>query len=324
MNRLISILLIGLLTNISLGQTVLDPGDIAFIAINSDGDTDDFSFVLLEEIENGTDIHFTDNGWTSGGGFNMIYPESHFTWTATEDITEGSVIRIETNNGNSLPVSSMGIIDGERMTISIAGDQILAYQGTKENPAFIAAISFNQNNLIQPGILFDGDSYSNSTTSMPAELSIGFSAIHIYHPDNFTEQDNSRYNCTVTEGTRNELLNAINNLDNWLIDNTTPFDIDPFPCEFTISISTAVQPTTEKEFVVFPSPAKSHLNIFFKSEHDAYLLLYNNVGILINQTLLVSETTKHTINISHLPKGLYFVRVLSKQFDKVHKVVFKK
>ncbi len=324
MNRLISILLVGAFTTISLGQTILEPGDIAFIAINSDGDIDDFSFVLLKEIENGTGIHFTDNGWTSGGSFNAVYPESHFTWISTADLAEGTIIRIETNNGNSLPNASLGNIDGEKMTVSIAGDQIFAYQGTKENPVFIAAISFNQNSLIQPGILFDGDSYSNSTTAMPTGLTIGISAIHIYHTHNLTEQDNSRYNCTVTEGTRNELLSAINDLNNWLLDNVSTFDVDPFPCEFTVGISTSVQSTGDEYFVIFPSPAKSHLHIKFNSEHDAYLMLYNSIGNLVDQGLLISGTTKHTFNISHLPQGLYFVRVLSKQSDKVQKVIFNK
>ena len=47
-------------------MTVLTPGDIAIVHVNSDG-SDRFSFVLQRDIDVGTVISFTDNGWRAAG-----------------------------------------------------------------------------------------------------------------------------------------------------------------------------------------------------------------------------------------------------------------
>ncbi len=58
-----------LLTAFNLSaQTILNAGDIAIVGINTDN-PDDFAFVLLTDIESGTVINFTDNGWLAAGGF---------------------------------------------------------------------------------------------------------------------------------------------------------------------------------------------------------------------------------------------------------------
>ncbi|NET52128.1 MAG: hypothetical protein F6K09_26575, partial [Merismopedia sp. SIO2A8] len=51
--------------------TMLSAGDIAIIGINTD-DPDDFSFVLLRDIEVGTEITFTDSGWLNSGEFQVL------------------------------------------------------------------------------------------------------------------------------------------------------------------------------------------------------------------------------------------------------------
>ncbi len=192
MNKLLFILVLLLLPLVHKAQTKLANGDIAFIAINSDGDTDDFSFVLLKNIESETSINFTDNGWTAAGEFNPVYTESHITWTSSSKMKAGSVIQIKTYNGNEMASSPDGKIIGDMMTVSVAGDQILAYQGDKAKPRFIAAISFNQNIITEPGDNFDGDSDTNSTTAMPPGLTKGLNAIHIYTTGRlFLERDNS-------------------------------------------------------------------------------------------------------------------------------------
>ena len=48
--------------------TVLSPGDLAIVQYNS-GTTDSFTFVFARDIEAGTVVNFTDNGWLAAGGF---------------------------------------------------------------------------------------------------------------------------------------------------------------------------------------------------------------------------------------------------------------
>ena len=48
--------------------TVLSPGDLAIVQYNS-STTDSFTFVFARDIEAGTVVNFTDNGWLATGGF---------------------------------------------------------------------------------------------------------------------------------------------------------------------------------------------------------------------------------------------------------------
>ena len=48
--------------------TVLSPGDLAIVQYNS-STTDSFTFVFARDIEAGTVVNFTDNGWLAAGGF---------------------------------------------------------------------------------------------------------------------------------------------------------------------------------------------------------------------------------------------------------------
>ena len=59
--------------------TVLSPGDIAIVQYNSTT-TDSFSFVFLRDVEAGTNVNFTDNGWLAAGGFRP--GEGTVTYTA--------------------------------------------------------------------------------------------------------------------------------------------------------------------------------------------------------------------------------------------------
>jgi hypothetical protein len=45
-----------------LMATVLSPGDLAIVQYNS-STTDSFSFIFARDIEAGTVVNFTDNGW---------------------------------------------------------------------------------------------------------------------------------------------------------------------------------------------------------------------------------------------------------------------
>ena len=56
--------------------TVLSPGDLAIVQYNS-GTTDSFTFVFARDIEAGTVVNFTDNGWLAAGGFRRGRRHSH-------------------------------------------------------------------------------------------------------------------------------------------------------------------------------------------------------------------------------------------------------
>jgi hypothetical protein len=77
----------------------LTPGDIAIIGYISEGSpVDSFSFVNLAPIDFGTEIFFTNNGWTGTGfrgvsGTNSAGDEGLTKFIATSNIATGTIIR---------------------------------------------------------------------------------------------------------------------------------------------------------------------------------------------------------------------------------------
>ena len=223
-------------------STSLGAGDIAFVGINSDGN-DDFAFVLLKGITNGTILKISDKGWDDSTGFVDNIGEGELVWTASSDLAAGTVVHIKTTDNGSMSTNSFVASTGTLapkafpwdFTLSYTGDQLFIYTGTASSPTFIAGIHFN----VEPGSTFanwDGGATDNKQSALPDQLTNGVSAIWVYFsgPE---ERDNFRYNGTLTSGTPAQLRAAINNIVNWDVDgsNITPYTLNPFPFTFTVN-----------------------------------------------------------------------------------------
>lgn len=171
--------------------TVLSAGDIAFTAYRSDN-PDRVDFVLLVDVEIGTEIVFTDNGWTAADAFRDS--EGEAVWRAPADLSAGTVVRLGEDDLGSIALSA-------------AGDQIIAFQGTIASPSFVAMIQMNGD--------FDDDSTSSNSSTLPADLTEGTHALAIA-----PAVDNALYDGSVTSGSRSELLAAINDPSNWIGSNS--------------------------------------------------------------------------------------------------------
>lgn len=179
------------------GQTILSAGDIAITGFNSD-DPDEFSFVLLTDITNTTTINFTDNGWFSSGSFRNN--EGTVTWTADSDIACGTEIVV--TGGASFSASTGTALETNAgFSLSINGDQILAYQGTDALPTFIYAVHFD-------GTGWSTDATNPNTSAIPAGLTNGTNAVAI------NETDNGTYDCNTTSDF-SAVLTAVSNNTNW-------------------------------------------------------------------------------------------------------------
>ena len=101
MKRVI-VLCLWLLTvaTISHSQTTLSPGDLAMIGANSDN-PDDFAFLLLLDVEAGSIIKFTDNGWQAAGSFRT--GEGILTFTAATYLNAGTVVVYSENQTDFRP-----------------------------------------------------------------------------------------------------------------------------------------------------------------------------------------------------------------------------
>ncbi|MAO48253.1 MAG: hypothetical protein CL527_05990 [Aequorivita sp.] len=198
-------------------STTLNPGDIAFVGFNLDGN-DSFAFIILKDIIAGTNIKFTDCGVSNpntitcvGGG------DGSATWYASSAMSAGDIV--------TLPGSFMtGSI------LSSIGDQLFAYQGTAASPTFITGIHSN----VDPGGTtdadWDGDNTSSTTSALPDQLTNGVNAIRLYvagTPD--TEVDNWQFDCTSVPGglpltgTAAELSAIINDIQYWTSNDINEF-----------------------------------------------------------------------------------------------------
>lgn len=194
------IIILLLTTNFGYGQTILSAGDIAITGFNSDN-PDQFTFVLLTDILNTTQIKFTDNGWQSSGSFRSN--EGTITWSATSDMTCGTEITVTDNSPFS--TSHGTVTDSGALQLSGSGDQILAYQGLDVTPTFIYAIHFDTTGW--------GNATNPNTTALPTGLTNGVDAVDL------VEIDNANYNCAVTSGS-SLILSAVSNSTNWILNNS--------------------------------------------------------------------------------------------------------
>jgi hypothetical protein len=175
-----------LVLNLSYGQTTLAAGDIAITGFNSflPGGPDGFSFVLLTDIENGTQIQFTDQGWLSAGGFR-VKGEGIITWTATSDLSCGTEITINYDTAGTIYIANLGgaLETNLGFLLDFGGDQLLAYQGSMATPTFIYAINF------------DGAGWSDAvdadTSALPTGLIDGVNAVDL------GETNSAQYDCSI-------------------------------------------------------------------------------------------------------------------------------
>ncbi len=204
-------------------STTLTAGDIAIVGFNfinssnaSPPTQDDFSFILLEDVTVGTAIKFTDNGWQADNSFRDN--EGTLTWTAASNLTAGTVIQVSITSGGGNP------------SFSGNGDQILAYHGDEASPTFIYALNNSGDAWQTTGNVTAATSY------IPQDLSNGTTAIAlVYSANNRNAYYDSTKTGAITSGTKEELLAAISNKDNWTGDRDRVDLSTVVPASFTIN-----------------------------------------------------------------------------------------
>lgn len=191
------------------------PGEIVFLAIQTDPD-DAIVFATLANIESGTSIFFTDNGWS---GSALFANEQTVTWTATSFVPAGTVIKL-IQEGPLVPVGSAncfvdgpGSATGRLSGLSSTGEQVLAYIGSTANPSFIAAIS-TRNFIDTCNTTGTGNT---NTTCLPAPLVLGQTAYAA--TNNTTDFDNIFMNLPVVSGSPAEIAAIVYNTNNWTRNN---------------------------------------------------------------------------------------------------------
>lgn len=178
------------------GPNVLQAGDIAILQINS-ATLDRLAFITFVELNPGTVINFTDNGFTSATAVRT--GEGFLTYTAPATIPAGTVI--SWNNG--MAIAGTGWNSNNPSNFALAGgDQLFVYQGTwGTNQTLVYGVS------LSPWIT--SGSGSSTTSYLPSALSNNIDAFAFS-----TSVDNAYYSGT-TNGTQNVIRSLVAHHLNW-------------------------------------------------------------------------------------------------------------
>jgi hypothetical protein len=236
-------------------QTVLAPGDIAFIGFQTGTPTDGFSFITLKNIAAGTLIYFTEKGW-GNDTWIPLNPEVHLLWTVPSFTPAGTIISIVETEPDLFNVTGT---DPTSITIALntgfnlsAGDQILVYQSLTgplpASPTFIAGVhadynSTKYNTETTWNLKVDANA-GGSESSLPPALTNTQNCVSLF-PAPGPELPNSKYTGTLT-GSVASLLSSINNPANWSHNPpaSPTLDLGILPSNFpTPSVSTTVVAT---------------------------------------------------------------------------------
>lgn len=215
-------------------QTTLARGDVAFLAMQENSNSaDTFVIVLLKNIASGTQISFTDGNWDDGNNYitlNNTGSEWVLTWEATSAMTAGTQIKFWADTKGSASkygayCSAGSVVAGRALSLTIAGDQIFAFQGgtvdTTTNyritsiSRFLAGIHLNVlGGTTNDANWDDGSTVGTSTSELPDSLVTGTHAIRL--DSSSVERQNAKYTGTCNSTT----LTVINNKSNWSVSNT--------------------------------------------------------------------------------------------------------
>ncbi|MCS4294797.1 putative extracellular nuclease [Comamonas sp. BIGb0152] len=192
-------------------QTTLAAGEVAVVGFASDA-PDSVSLVLLRDVEAGTEIRITDNGWTSAGAFRA--GEGVLVWKASAALLAGTVVMITDADSDKRAANYGTVSTAGTGTFNLAagGDSLLVYQGSEASPQFLYAL-----NNVTAGA-WDSNASNSNTSALPAGLVNGSTAIALVKQNNFA-YDGSK---AATEGTAQELLSAISTAANWKGGGTAP------------------------------------------------------------------------------------------------------
>ncbi|MCX6207025.1 MAG: T9SS type A sorting domain-containing protein [Bacteroidetes bacterium] len=204
------ICLFPIFTQLQAQGTALKPGDIAIIAFQSDNN-DQFAFLSLVDLAPNTQIQFSEKGWNASitpAAF-VSTTEGVHTWTAPNTgLPQSTVVVVSFNSLGTVPVANFGtVVSTAAAKLSTSGDEIIAFQGPASAPNFIYA--FGSRPWINTGIPTSNQSW------LPAALINGITA-----RDFATESDNQYFKYTNFSGTRDSVLAAIGNVQNWTRSNT--------------------------------------------------------------------------------------------------------
>eukprot|EP01132_Coremiostelium_polycephalum_P017961 gene17961-21447_t len=256
---LLSLMMLTCISFNATAQCALGKGDLVFSGynvlddgVNGAAQDDQFSFVFLRKVMAGTDIYFTDLGWTSVNAFqtdSKAISDGIIKWTADKDYPAGTEIyinckfQLKAYDRNNSPAGTVtGVLQTydtrvnfpgtpkEWMSLrEFSGDQIFAFTGSQAAPLLLAGISINHDNGLNNGSGWDSSlsaaTFAADRSMLPAALSSGAQNLSIIQFDPTDPASliaytaRFKYTGIPTGGTAAMIVGNLNTSSNWEIRN---------------------------------------------------------------------------------------------------------
>ncbi len=285
--------------------TVLTTGDIVVTSLLGDA-PDGFQFIPLVDINEGTVVYFTDNGYT---GTELRSGENTVTWTVPSGgVTAGTITTLEDDSSSSCEGCEAYTEDfsGKLSGLSSSGDQIIVYQlDDSQEPFYIFCVTSSST-------LWHEDSDSN-ITALPPGLTDGYTAVAVGAGEGAeAEYDNVWLDPSITlEGSKPEILTIVGDTDNWIQSNSRP-SADTWKIT---SVSLSIDNFSSTKLTIYPNPTSELINVMGLAGLKT-AKIYDLSGRKV-----LERNFENKLDIQSLSRGIYLLDISNKDLSSTFKLI---
>jgi len=234
-------------------SAALVAGDIALVGFQASGSpTDSFSFAALVNVDAGTVLYFTDNGFTTGSGFRGVTSldndgnEGMVKYTVgASGLAAGQVVSSLSTNAANGTWTSTGLVygttsgSGSYAPLSFAanaGEQITVFTSTNAQPmlsGYTALYNFDNSGVYEAAT-------SSNTGQLSPGLVQGTSAVLLNNMT--TSFQNFNFAAFSGPADRDTWLARIGNAANWTFAGTTASPVTTNVADGSFSVGAVPSP----------------------------------------------------------------------------------
>ncbi|MDD3077560.1 MAG: T9SS type A sorting domain-containing protein [Paludibacter sp.] len=274
---------------LSKAQTILKPGDVAIVQVNYSYQYS-FDFVILKEIEPGTQIWFTDYIYSDSLKHldETSSSDGRYLYTAPEKIQAGTVIQTA-DNANIQRYGSSLSFRSYRNSYALTGENLISYQVNSGDTTYLTAFGWMRQNNFAPGT-----TAQHKYSDIPPGLSFADHTViqmdSICYGINNTLARDFKYNKSGGfYGTPDKIREWLSDTDNYTI-YSGKYGNDP------VSNFTVIGPDSLNTALVSTSPENNEENVSIKT--DVRLIFMQDVEVTKDITIrnLSTQSTSYILS----------------------------
>ncbi|MBL7968240.1 MAG: hypothetical protein JNK09_14655, partial [Prolixibacteraceae bacterium] len=322
----------------SMAQTTLSPGDIVIVAINGDSDATNslgrgFSFMTLVNLDAGTEIFFTDYGWSDLTNYfitNTSVADQFAKYIVPSGgLAAGTIVRFDSYHTTDFTVfycyGSASLTTYLNVAGLTNGDEVLIFQANYDSSThvfssinFIYAASIVSTSIVSSGwatnVGTNGTDNSGAGSALPPGLTDDATALSFNQPA--IANDNCTYSGSASATTKTGWQDRIKSYSNWTFNDAPPIPTPPTG-PFTVTGSSIVPTVTTQavsNITVTTATGNGNITSLGSPNPTAYGVCWNTTGTpTISDSKVdkgaASVTGAFTASLTSLSAGTtYYVR----------------